>query len=145
MSDEEVWKFIESQKTIQVCTLGKDGSPHLTCLWFAVVDGEIVLETFTKSQKAKNLERDSRVAVLFEDGDNYNELRGVSIRGRVVLHKDIGKVHALHMEVLRRNTEGIDEKVLEAASQALAPKKTAIVIKPEKIMSWDHRKLDVVY
>ena len=51
MSDEETWKFIEERKSLQVATLGRDGSPHLTTLWFAIVDGEIVFETFTKSQK----------------------------------------------------------------------------------------------
>ena len=82
MSDEEIWKFIEEQKSLQVATLGKDGMPHLTTLWFALVDGEIVFETFTKSQKVVNLRRDPRISVLLEDGEEYNKLRGVSIQGR---------------------------------------------------------------
>ena len=144
MTDAEVWKFIESQKNIQVATIGKDGSPHLTVLWFAIVDGNVVLETFTKSQKVKNLERDERITVLFEDGDVYEKLRGVSIRGRAELCREPKQVHDLHMAVLRRNTE-YDEQTLEAATSSMADKKTAIIIHPDKIISWDHTKLEVTY
>ena len=50
MTEEETWRFIESQKTVQFASIGRDGAPHLVPLWFGLVDGEIVLETFTKSQ-----------------------------------------------------------------------------------------------
>ena len=90
MSQDEMWEFIRGQKSLQVATLNRDGSPHLTTLWFAVVDGEIVFETFAKSQKIVNLERDPRIAVLLEDGSAYDELRGVSITGRAELQRDSG-------------------------------------------------------
>jgi PPOX class probable F420-dependent enzyme len=81
MSEPEVWDFIASRRSMQVATLGRDGAPHLTTLWFALVDRAIVFETFSKSQKVRNLERDPRIALLFEDGVEYGELRGVSING----------------------------------------------------------------
>lgn len=49
MGDEEVWAFIEKQKSLQVATIGRGGVPHLTTLWFAVVKGRIAFETFSKS------------------------------------------------------------------------------------------------
>ena len=36
MTDAEREAFIEEQKSLQVATLNKDGSVHLTTLWFAV-------------------------------------------------------------------------------------------------------------
>ena len=77
MSDDGMWKFIEEQKSLQVATIGRDGMPHLTTLWFAVVAGEIVFETFTKSQKIVNLRRDPRISVLLEDGLEYFTTCGV--------------------------------------------------------------------
>ncbi len=146
MTDEEVWKFIESQKTIQVATLNKDGTSHLMPLWFAIDDGgDIVLETFTKSQKIKNLERDDRISVLLEDGATYPELKGVSIRGRAELIRDHDRVHDLHLAVLVRNMPGVDRDALSKATASMVPKKTIIKIKPERIISWDHSKLDVAY
>lgn len=145
MADEEMWDFIESQKSIQIATINKDGSPHLTTLWFAIVDGKIALETFTKSQKVVNLKRDPRIAVLVECGEVYDQLRGVSINATAELVSDVGRVHELHMAVLRRNTPEIPEDVLEKAVASMVAKKTAILIEPEKVMSWDHTKLGGVY
>jgi PPOX class probable F420-dependent enzyme len=146
MSDEEFWQFVESQKTVQVATVQRDGSPHLMPLWFALVDGAVVLETFSKSQKVKNLERDPRITLLFEDGDEYAKLRGASLSARAELvQDDVERVHALHMQVLLRNTPEIPEDVLEKASRDMAPKKTAILVRPGKIVSWDHSKLGGIY
>jgi PPOX class probable F420-dependent enzyme len=145
MTDEDMEKFIEERKILQVATLGKDGAPHLTTLWFAIVDGEIVFETFTKSQKIVNLQRDPRIAVLLEDGTAYNELRGVSINGRAELHSDPEKVHPYALAVMRRNQPEIPADQLDAAAKMMAAKRTAVVVKPEKIVSWDHRKLAGTY
>ncbi len=146
MSDEEVWNFIAGQKNAQLATNGKDGWPHMTTLWFAVDDGDIVLETFTKSQKVKNLERDNRVTVLFESGTEYEDLKAAVVYGRAELIRDPEEVHRLHMAVLiRNNTRDYPEDMLVEATRSMVPKKTAIRIIAERIVSWDHSKLDVAY
>jgi len=144
MTDAERREFIESQKTVQVATLNKDGTPHLVPLWFAVVDGDIVLETFTKSQKVVNLDRDPRLTLLLEDGDAYEELRGITIYAEAELVRDVERVHELHMAVLRRNTD-FPEDTLEKVTRGMAHKKTAIVAKEKRHFSWDHRKLGGIY
>ena len=145
MSQEEIWKFIEERKSLQFASIDRDGAPHLVTLWFAIVDGKIAVETYTKSQKVRNLERDPRVTLLLEDGLVYQELRGVSIKGVVELHRDPEVVHRISMEVYRRNTPEIPEELLEKASSSQAAKKTAILVKPERTISWDHRKLAGIY
>ena len=144
MTDAELQDFIESQKTVQVATINKDGTPHLVPLWFAVVDGDIVLETFTKSQKVVNLARDPRMTVLLEAGEVYEELRGVTIYAEAELVQDVERVHELHMAVLTRNTD-IPVETLDKVSRGMAPKKTAIVVKVKRRFSWDHRKLGGAY
>ncbi len=145
MSEEEIWNFIETQKSAQVATLNRDGSPHLMPLWFAIEEGTIVFETFSKSQKIKNLQRDDRMSVLFEDGATYPELKGVSIQGRAELIVDHDRVHELHMKVLIRNTPEVPEDVLDRATRSMVPKKTVIKVKAEQMISWDHSKLAGVY
>jgi PPOX class probable F420-dependent enzyme len=141
MSPAEMRDFIREQKNLQVATLNRDGSPHLTTLWFAVVGGEIAFETFAKSQKLKNLERDPRIAVLLEDGSAYEELRGVSITGRAELRRDPGLLRRVAAEIIRRNRPEVPEEALQQAAARMAAKRVAVVVKPEKIMTWDHRKL----
>lgn len=145
MNEAEMWAFIETQKTVQVCTLNKDGSPHLVCMWFAIRDGAIVLETFSKAQKVFNLKRDGRIALLFEDGTEYSELRGVSINAHAGLVTDYAQVHDLHADVIVRNQPGVTREQALAFTRDMSHKKTAILVRPEKVMSWDHRKLDVPY
>jgi PPOX class probable F420-dependent enzyme len=145
MSDREIWDFIGSRKSMQVATLGRDGAPHLTTLWFAIVDGKLVFETFTRSQKIRNLERDPRIAVLFEDGLDYGELRGVSINGRAELVGEPERVHVLARAVMRRNQPALSDAQVDQASKLMSRKRTAVVVHPETIVSWDHRKLAGAY
>lgn len=145
MTADEIEAFIESHKSLQVGTIEADGSVHLSTLWFAVVDGRIVFETYTKSQKIKNLERDSRITVLLEDGTVYEKLRGVMIKGNARLVSDPNEVHPLALAVMRRNQPDIPEELLDKAAETMAAKRTAVVIEPRKVISWDHTKLDVAY
>ncbi|MCY3911184.1 MAG: pyridoxamine 5'-phosphate oxidase family protein [bacterium] len=145
LTPEELEAFIEEQKSLQVATINQDGTPHLSTLWFAVVEGDIVFETYTKSQKIKNLERDSRIALLLEDGLEYDKLRGVAINGHAELHTDPEVVHRYALEVMDRNNPDIDREMLSKAAESMALKRTAVVIKAEKTISWDHTKLGGTY
>ena len=61
-----------------LCSIGATGVPHPMPMWFGIEpDGAIVMTTFTKSQKIRNLERDPRVSLLVEAGEEYAELQGV--------------------------------------------------------------------
>ncbi len=104
-----------------------------------------MFETFTKSQKVRNLERDPRISVLVEDGTEYAELRGVSISGHAELHKDPKVVHRYATTVMARNNPNLPREALARAAQTLSAKRTAVVIKAHRTISWDHRKLGGTY
>ena len=144
MTDDEVAAFIEAGKTLQLATINKDGTPHLVAMWYGIQDGKIVIETFEKSQKAVNLKRDPRLTCLLESGTTYDQLKGVQIQGRAKLVTKPEEIVELMKLVLGRNHE-MDAKTLELAAQHGAKKRVGIVIEPEKIVSWDHTKLDVAY
>lgn len=141
MSDDELWTFVDEQKSLQVATIGVDGMPHLSTLWFARYEGDLVFETYTKSQKIMNLQRDPRITVLLEDGVTYDTLRGVMIQGRAELFDDPAAVHARALAVMTRNQPDIDPELLSQAAEHMSKKRTAVVVVPEKIISWDHGKL----
>ena len=104
------------------------------------------MHPFPKSQKEKNLERDNRITLLFECGTEYEELKAVVLYGRAELVRDPEEVHRLHMAVLlRNNTRDYPEEMLVEATRSMVHKKTAIRVIPERIVSWDHSKLDVPY
>jgi len=145
MSGTEIDYFISGQKSLQVATINRDGTPHLSTLWFDIVDGDIVFETFTKSQKIKNLERDNRISCLLEDGLEYEKLRGVQINGIAELYTESDDVHNLARGVMARNNPEIPEEMLDDIAKAMSAKRTAVVIKATKVISWDHGKLGGTY
>ncbi len=144
MTDDEIAAFLEAGKSLQLATINKDGTPHLVAMWYGLIDGKIVIETFAKSQKAVNLRRDPRIACLLESGTEYNQLRGVQINGTVKLVTDPDEIKQLMKAVLSRNHE-MDDKTLELAAEQGAKKRIGAIIEPSKIVTWDHTKLDVAY
>ncbi|MBC8195254.1 MAG: pyridoxamine 5'-phosphate oxidase family protein [Acidimicrobiia bacterium] len=141
MTDDEVTVFIDGQKSLQVACIDRDGSPHLSTLWFAVLDKKLAFETYTRSQKIVNLRRDPRITVLLEDGLEYDKLRGVMIKGTATLVDDGDGLHRIARAVVERNQPGLDPEALDMAAAQLAVKRTGVIVEPTKVISWDHTKL----
>jgi PPOX class probable F420-dependent enzyme len=141
MSPAEIEAFMDGCKSLNVATLGADGAPHLTTLWFARHGDDILFETYGKSQKVINVRRDPRIAVLCEAGTEYNQLQGVSIRGQAEVVDEAPRLQTLMAVLVRRNHPGLSEPEVESHAAAMSAKRVVIVVHPEKIMSWDHRKI----
>lgn len=129
-------------RSLQVATLGKDGAPHLTTVWF-LVDAEesFLFETYGKSQKVVNMQRDPRVALLCEAGTDYAELRGVSVQGRAEVVEDNPERTALMRRLVDHHFPGQDDATLDAMAAQMAQKRVVVRVRPDRVMSWDHRKL----
>ena len=143
MTTEEIHQLLGEAQNLQVATLGRDGFPHLTTLWFCLIDGRVTFRSFTKSQRVVNLDRDNRLTVLAEMGSEYDELRGAMIQGRAHLDRDPHTVMRVYAEVTRKQ-QGLDEidpDVVEAMFGRFKSKNTVITVEPERTTSWDHRKL----
>jgi PPOX class probable F420-dependent enzyme len=146
MSSGERAEFLEYQRVVNVSTLGADGWPHVTALWYVMRDGEPWVYTYAKSQKVKNLERDDRATLLVEAGEQYNELRGVMLKARAHLHSDIESTAALAEDVFAKyqGAQQIDQPTRDAL-RAQAAKRVAIRFEVEHTVSWDHSKLEGAY
>jgi PPOX class probable F420-dependent enzyme len=140
MSDAEVADFVAGSRTGTLATVGPDGQPHLTAMWFGVVDGEIWLETKAKSQKAVNLKRDPRVSFLLEDGLTYDTLRGVSFEGTAEIVEDPDTIFKVGVSVWERYYGPYSED-MKPAVEMMMNKRVAVRIVGHRTRSWDHRKL----
>lgn len=142
MSDDEIEDFLQRSRIITLATLGATGLPHLTAMWYGLVDGEIWFETKAKSQKAVNIRRDPRVTVLIEAGDSYDQLRGVSIEGRAEIVEDADALFKVGVSVWERYTGPYTEDMRPYVEQMLN-KRVAVRVVPTRTRSWDHRKLNL--
>ncbi len=144
MSDEEIAAFLDQQLTVICATAGPRGWPHLMPLWYVVRDGELWGWTYTKSQKVRNLERSPQATLQIEDGEQYQELRGVMIEAETIIHRPLESVTALGAELLGRYGAGSGAEFMEAV-RSQAAKRVALQFVPRRVVSWDHRKLAGVY
>ncbi len=145
MSDQEVADFLDDQRVVVCGTHGPHGWPHLMPLWYVVREGEIWSWTYAKSQKARNLERDDRATLQIEAGESYEELRGVMIEARAVIHRETDQVARLGQEIFERYSAGaLGEDFMEAV-RAQAAKRIALQFVRVRQATWDHRKLHGVY
>ncbi len=140
MSDSEIADFVASNRTGTLATVGPDGQPHLTAMWYGVVDGEIWLETKAKSQKAVNLRRDPRVSFLLEDGQSYDTLRGVSFEGVAEIVDDPDAIFRVGVSVWERYTGPYTDDAKPAVDMMMN-KRIAVRVVSHRTRSWDHRKL----
>jgi nitroimidazol reductase NimA-like FMN-containing flavoprotein (pyridoxamine 5'-phosphate oxidase superfamily) len=141
MAADEVAAFLAEQRTVTCATLGRDGWPHLMPLWYVVRSGELWSWTYAKSQKVRNLERDSRCTLQVEAGSAYNELRGVMLKAECVLHREFETVAALGEEIAVRYGGAALDDGARAYVHRQAAKRVALQFRPRERATWDHRKL----
>ena len=140
MSDDEVAALLRDSRVMTIASNGPSGHPHLVAMWYGLVDGKPCLETKAKSQKVANLRRDPRVSCLIEDGDTYEELRGVALEGTAEVLDDPEYLFRVGISVFDRYITPYTEE-FRPAVEAMLNKRVAVRINIDRVRSWDHRKL----
>lgn len=121
-------EFLREEHVAVVSTLNKDGSSHLTTMWYLLADdGTFVMSTPGRNQKVKNLRRDPRIALCVGD-----EARSVSLYGIVTISEDQALVRQDIEHLVERYVkgEGIRQQVIETLVQQ---SRVAVRFTPEKV------------
>ena len=139
MAPEERETFLRDERTCRVASVGADGSPHVTPLWFVWDGASLWLTSIVCSQRWTDLQRDGRVSVIVDTGHDFMELRGVEIKGRAEVVGEVPRTGEPNAE-------------LEVPERLFADKYAEgrvhhdgrhawLRVSPEKMVSWDFRKL----
>jgi Pyridoxamine 5'-phosphate oxidase len=162
MSEVEAAAFLAEERTLTCATAGPRGWPHLMPLWYVLrvpPTGEtspatprLWAWTYGVSQKVRNMERDPRVTLQVEAGEEYHLLRGVMLECDVVVHRDLDVVRALGHEIFARYASPRGQPPAEdlpaevgAMVDKQAAKRVALEFVELRRASWDHRKLGGTY
>ncbi|MEZ5321968.1 MAG: pyridoxamine 5'-phosphate oxidase family protein [Microthrixaceae bacterium] len=158
MTHDEGVAFLNGRHTLNLASFGPDGNIHLVAMWYGFLDGsgvydarvdfgsgDIVIETFAKSQKVQNLRRDPRFTAIVETGEQYDQLQGMEMVGRAEVIDDVPVVIESCKAVLSRYQPLDDPDDLQFAAEFAARKRVCVRLRVDKVVSWDHRKLDVPY
>ena len=139
MSPEEVDAFLGEERTCRVASLGSDGQPHNTPLWFVWDGAALWLYSMVKSQRWVDLQRDARVSVVVDTGHDFGELRGVEFLGSVEV---VGEVpRSVAPDPLLASPERLFGKKYTGGSFTADGRHAWLRLAPDKLVSWDFRKI----
>ncbi|HXY92796.1 MAG TPA: pyridoxamine 5'-phosphate oxidase family protein [Acidimicrobiia bacterium] len=143
MTPDEIDEFVRGWHTMNCATMKADGTIHLVAMWYAFLEGAPALETKAKSQKVLNLRRDPRITCLIEEGDRYEELRGVELVGTGEIVEEHDRIFEIGVSIVERQSDRPFERTPEGIEivENLIRKRVGVKIHVDKVVSWDHRKL----
>ncbi len=142
MDAHQVAAFLETPRTGALASIDGGGHPHQAAMWFLPREGELLMWTYSRAQKAVNLRRNPAASLLVEAGREYAQLRGVMVQGRVTLIEDAERVREIGLGLHARYRIGSGG---EASSRDLVehqvPKRVGISLPMTRVVSWDHSRL----
>jgi PPOX class probable F420-dependent enzyme len=140
MTEEEIDSFLRERRPVTLCSINHDGSIHAVAMWYGFLEGAVAFETKAKSQKAVNLRRDPRITCMAEEGDYYEELRGVELVGRAEIVEEPERMWELGVSVFERY-QGPYSEAMRPFVETMLHKRVVVKLHVERVVSWDHRKL----
>ena len=144
MNGEEALAFLRAHRRLQVATLNPDGAPHLSTVWYALHESAVCFITYSKTQKIANLQRDPRITISVDAGDEYSTLQGVVIYGIAELLTGNDALPQVR-QLLRQRGRDVDKPDIDAQCRAILEKRTVVTVQCRRMVSWDHRKLKGIY
>ena len=121
-------EFLEGRHFGKLGTVMKDGSPHVTPIWYMVDDGKLIVNTTNTRVKYFNIRRDRRVCLLVDDGYPYVIIFG---KGRIAKERD-GKED---IESLAIRYQGEERGKKSARAVYWKQPRVSIEIVPERVVS----------
>jgi len=143
MSRGEVWRFLESQRRVYLGFAMENGYPHVTPIWFVTVGERVYMRAQDYKVKV-GLAARGKACVVIDDGDRYRELRGAVMwsKSRLVSDKRlIAKLTGLFDAKYSERQWKADEMPKDWVEERLKEKRAFIEFVPEKVDSWDNRKV----
>lgn len=135
LTPEELDAFLSSERTLRLATVSAAGEPHVVPLWFVWVESAVFLNSTLGNATLRNLERDPRAAATVDDGVDYDELRGVVIRGRVQRVDDDPGLAGVEDAWSRKYLGGSPVPFRRWNDRVW------LRLTPERVRSWDFRKM----
>jgi nitroimidazol reductase NimA-like FMN-containing flavoprotein (pyridoxamine 5'-phosphate oxidase superfamily) len=135
LTPEELEAYLREQRSARVATVGPDGIPHVVPLWFVWSAGRMFLNSTLGNRTVENALRTGRASAVIDDGESYDELRGVVVAGTLErADEDPGVPEAERLWSL---------KYLGGGELPYRSWRNRVWLRliPERMSSWDFRKI----
>jgi predicted pyridoxine 5'-phosphate oxidase superfamily flavin-nucleotide-binding protein len=124
-----VRRFLEAPRVARLCTIGKDGYPHVVPIYFAREGDELIFGSDDGEAKVRNASRTRRAAVVI-GGDPASDSAGYMIQGDLTVERRPRRGTIL--KLLRRYTS--PETVRQDATEWGASGAVILRLKPRKVI-----------
>lgn len=141
--DDEIWRFIDSRDKAYVAFPMRSGYPHVTPVWFCVLDEKLYLRTQDYKVKTR-LAKAGKACCTMDEGSRYVELRGAVIwgRSRLVTEKKLAERIEKVMGMKYKNQQWTTSEMPSWwVQERKAEKRSYIEITPMRISSWDNSRI----
>ena len=127
-------EFLKTQKVLHFTTIGSNKTPHIVPVWYMYSSKKIYIGTNTRTQKAKNVKKNNRVAFCVDVGVN-SPIYGVMGQGKANIILEDNRVKQIAKKILARYFKSIQNK---SAIGLLDDTDCIIEITPEKLSTWNY-------
>jgi len=128
-------EFLKSQKILRLATIDKNKIPHIVPVWYRYSGKKIHIGTNTRTQKAKNINKNKKVSCCVDIGINAPKIYGVMIQGNANLILENNKVKTIAKKILLQYFKTLDGK---SPKELLDDTDCIIEIIPEKFSVWSY-------
>ena len=130
MDREGIERFLAEPRNVIVGAIRKDGRPQMTPNWFHWDGSQFWISTTKSRYKYRNLTRDPRCQLLFDDGTGV-----LLVDGHAEIREDLDSACHVLRAVNTKHGESFDEVPMRDA--AAAEGRVAVVITPDRrIEEW---------
>ena len=130
LSSDEIQQILsKKERWIALTTVGPDGFPHTVPIGYFPVGEKLLLGCRDGTQKVKNIERNEKVSLLWENGRGKECLMGILFQGTARIVRDDAERLIFKKEACRqRDVEPPD---------SVNPDSVYIEVTPVKTISWN--------
>ena len=127
-------RFLQGRRVAVLATIGPDGAPVLTPIWYLYRDGRLLMRTGKDSVKAKNIGRDPRVTVCVQD--ERPPYASITVYGHAAIEPER---EGLAGEIARRYLGGVAGAayVKGTAENIQRSEEITVSVTPERVLTQD--------
>ena len=128
-------KFLKKQKILHLATLDNKDNPHIVPVWYLYNSKKLYVGTNSKTEKAKNIKKNSNVSFCVDTGINSPDIFGVMGQGNAKLIREKNEVIKIAKIILLRYFKTLNNK---SAKDLLEETDCIIEIRPKKYSIWEY-------
>ena len=139
LTSEETELMLEENHYARICTHNPDGTIHAMPVAYRYMNGRILIMSFIRSRKTRNIERNNDITVLV---DTPNPFRGILIYGTAEIDHNNVYEQELTINEVSPAFQGMSREKLERITRYYVDTWKSVILKviPKRIVTFDYSK-----